>query len=90
MLFMVIERFKHGNADAVGTRFRQTGRMLPAGVVYHASWLDEPGTYCFQLMEAPTAEALQPWIKRWNDLIDFEVVPVLTSSDFWARAAGDH
>ena len=26
-----------------------------------------------------------PWTERWSDLIDFEIVPVETSSDFWAR-----
>ncbi len=40
MLFMVIERFKDGNARLVGERFRQSGRMLPEGVAYHASWVD--------------------------------------------------
>ncbi len=40
MLFMVIERFKDGNAQAAGERFRHSGRMLPEGVEYHASWVD--------------------------------------------------
>jgi hypothetical protein len=25
------------------------------------------------------------WVSRWDDLIDFEIVPVLTSADFWAK-----
>lgn len=86
MLFMVIERFKHGNPNPVGERFRQRGRMLPEGVLYHASWVDNAGVRCFQVMEAPNSESLETWIRQWDDLIDFEIVPVLTSSDFWSKA----
>jgi hypothetical protein len=86
MLLMVIERFKDGNAKAVGERFRLSGRMMPEGVAYVASWLDPAGTQCFQLMEAPDPEALKPWTDRWDDLMDFEVIPVLTSAEFWARS----
>ena len=85
MLFMIIERFKHGNPRLVGERFKQSGRMLAEGVFYHASWVDSTGTRCFRLMEAPHAQMLGDWMHRWDDLIEFEVVPVLTSNDFWAR-----
>jgi hypothetical protein len=84
MLFMVIERFKC-DAELIGERFRQTGRMLPEDVAYHASWVDSAGVRCFQLMEALNSESLTPWINRWNDLIDFEIIPVLTSTDFWSK-----
>jgi hypothetical protein len=85
MLFMVIERFKHGDAKLVGERFKRNGRMLPDDIVYHASWVDSTGTRCFQIMDAPYQELLRTWINRWDDLIDFEIVPVLTSGDFWSR-----
>jgi Protein of unknown function (DUF3303) len=52
MLFMVIEKFKDGDASRVGERFAQRGRLLPEGVSYEASWLDEAGTTCFQVMDA--------------------------------------
>ena len=84
MLFMVIEHFKNGDPKPVGERFRQKGRMLPEGVVYLASWIDSPNCRCFQIMEASDREALDPWIAAWNDLVDFEVVPVQTSAEFWA------
>ena len=85
MLFMVIERFK--DAKAIGERFQKNGRMLPEDVAYHASWVDAAGMRCFQVMEAPALESLRPWIDRWDDLVEFEIVPVLTSADFWARSA---
>jgi hypothetical protein len=86
MLFMVIERFKPGCRAAIGDRFRQSGRMLPEGVTYQASWVDAEGTRCFQVMESANAELLRLWASHWNDLIDFEFVPVLASADFWVRA----
>jgi hypothetical protein len=89
MLFMVIERFKPGSLNAIGERFRLSGRMLPEGVEYRASWVDAAGSRCYQIMEAAEPELLNLWISRWHDLVDFEVVPVLTSSDFWAGRQPD-
>ena len=85
MLFMVIELFKSGDPGPVGERFRHQGRMLPEGVEYKSSWMEPSGARCFQLMEAPDKDSLDEWVKRWEDLVNFEVVPVLTSSDFWAK-----
>lgn len=76
MLFMVIEHFKQGDPRPIGERFKRSGRMLPEGVAYHASWVDSAGARCFQVMEAPHAQLLDPWLACWDDLIDFEVVPV--------------
>lgn len=85
MLFMVIERFKPASLNLIDERFRCSGRMLPEGVTYHASWVDSAGTRCFQIMDAPQRELLDLWISRWDDLVDFEIVPVETSADFWAE-----
>jgi len=85
MLFMVIEHFRQGNAEAVGARFKSQGRMLPGSVIYHVSWMETTGARCYQIMEAPSREALGEWIGRWDDLVDFEVVPVLTSVDYWSQ-----
>ena len=85
MLFMVIERFRDGGPERVGERFQRSGRMLPDGVVYHASWMDRSGALCFQLMEAQHPDLLAPWISHWEDLVDLEIVPVQTSSEFWSR-----
>ncbi len=82
---MVIERFKPDSLKQIGERFRRSGRMLPEGVAYHASWVDSAGTRCFQIMDAPQRELLDLWISRWDDLVDFEIVPVETSADFWAE-----
>jgi uncharacterized protein DUF3303 len=87
MLFMVIERFRNQNADAIGARFKAQGRMLPEGVTYHASWIDPAASRCFQVMDAADQESLMPWVERWKDLVDFEIIPVVSSADFWASKA---
>jgi hypothetical protein len=89
MLFMVVERFRDGDPKPVGERFRRLGRLLPTGVTYQASWVDAAGSRCFQVMEAASAELLADWIKQWDDLVDFEVVAVQSSAEFWARMAHD-
>lgn len=51
MLFMVIETFTHG-PEPVYARAAERGRMLPPGLAYVDSWVDERGLdRCFQLME---------------------------------------
>ncbi len=85
MLFMIIEHFKQGDPAPVGERFRRSARMLPDGLTYHASWVETTGARCFQIMEAERPELLDTWFARWNDLVDFEIFPVLSSADFWAK-----
>ncbi len=88
MLYMVIEKFKHGGTKQVGERFKKQGRMMPEGVVYHASWVDAAGARCFQVMEAPSLDLLKVWTSRWSDLVDFEIISVQISSEFWAAQGG--
>lgn len=83
-LFMVIEKFRQG-PEAVRSRFVDEGRQFGPGLVYVASWIADNGHTCFQLMEAPDRAAFDSWIAAWADLVEFEVVPVATSTEFWAR-----
>ena len=87
MLFMVIEHFHPGQAPEVYRRFRERGRMAPEGVRYVASWVDLDYRRCFQVMEAENEEALKAWTVNWDDLVDFEVIPVRTSADAAAALA---
>jgi uncharacterized protein DUF3303 len=89
MLFMIIEHFRHGDPRPVRDRFLHEGRLLPEGVVYHASWIDAPHARCYQLMEAADAAAIEAWIARWNDLVEFEAIPVVTSQEFWSKFNDD-
>jgi hypothetical protein len=53
--------------------------MLPDGLEYIDSWLSEDGTRCFQLMKTDHVELFKLWVEKWNDLVDFEVVPLIQS-----------
>jgi hypothetical protein len=79
MLFMVIERYRDGNAREVYRRAQQKGRTLPVGLEYLGSWVEANLDRCFQLMECDDAGLLQQWVMHWQDLVEFEIVPVATS-----------
>ena len=81
MLFMVIERYKNRDVEAVYRRFREHGRMLPEGLKYHDSWVEPNFDRCFQLMSADDPDLFQEWISHWQDLVDFEIVPVRASAE---------
>ena len=87
MLYMVIERFRAGCAPEVYRRFRDRGRMAPDGVRYVASWVDLDFARCFQVMEADREAQLREWTARWDDLVEFEIVPVRTSAEAAAAIA---
>ena len=87
MLFMVIERFKDGDAAAVYRRFRERGRMLPDGLRYLESWTEADFGRCFQLMECEDTRLFDEWTARWQDLVEFEVTPVITSEEAAERIA---
>jgi transcriptional regulator GlxA family with amidase domain len=75
-MYMVVERFKDGNAAAVYERFRQRGRMTPVGLAYVSSWVDEKVERCYQVMATNNPALLDEWMAKWNDLVEFEVIPV--------------
>ncbi|KAH7371342.1 hypothetical protein BKA66DRAFT_184586 [Pyrenochaeta sp. MPI-SDFR-AT-0127] len=81
MLFMVIEHFRGGNPLPVYNRFRSQGRLAPEGLTYVSSWVSEDLTTCYQVMETKERKLLDEWIANWNDVVDFEVVPVITSAE---------
>ena len=80
MQYMIIERFHPGKVRELYQRFAEKGRMLPDGVQYINSWINEAVTICYQLMEAGSPEQLREWIRQWEDLADFEIVPVISSA----------
>ena len=87
MLFMVIERFKNRDAVPVYRRYREEGRMMPDGLKYVDSWVEPDFGRCFQLMESDEPQLLQQWTKHWQDLVDFEIVSVVTSKEAAAAIA---
>ena len=80
MLYMVIESFRDGDARPVYRRFRDRGRIAPDGLRYVSSWVTGDFRRCYQVMECDDASLLEAWMAEWRDLVDFEVVPVMTSA----------
>jgi hypothetical protein len=80
MLYMVLEHFK-GDPVKVYQRFRDRGRLAPDGLRYVDSWVARDLQHCYQVMECDDPRLLQEWMRRWEDLVDFEVVQVMTSSE---------
>ena len=86
-LYMVIERFRNGDAAPVYRRFRDYGRLAPDGLEYVSSWVDEDLRVCYQVMKTADRSLLDVWIERWSDLVDFEVQPIMTSAEAAERIA---
>ena len=76
---MVIEKFKNRDAKPIYRRFLDKGRMMPDGLIYKDSWIESNFERCFQLMECDDISLLQEWILHWQDLAEFEIVPVAES-----------
>ena len=87
MLYMIIESFKNGDPVPVYRRFRDEGRLAPAALRYVSSWVTPDMTTCYQVMECESRDVLDQWITRWRDLVDFAVVPVITSAEAVERIA---
>ena len=85
MLYMFIEHFKNQDALPVYQRFRERGRMASDGLTYVSSWVDAQFHRCFQLMETEDRNLLDEWMANGDDLVDFEVIPVMTSTEAAAK-----
>ena len=80
MLYMIIERFRNRDPVPVYRRFRDHGRLAPDGLKYVSSFVTLDMGRCYQLMECEDRQLLDQWMARWVDLIEFEVIPVITSA----------
>jgi hypothetical protein len=85
MHYLVIEHFRGGDPRPVYARFRAQGRLAPDGLRYISSWVTEDLTTCYQVMACDERALLDAWMARWADLVDFEVVPVISSAEAVAR-----
>jgi hypothetical protein len=79
--YIVVEYFKNQDPVPVYQRFRDRGRLAPEGLRYVSSWIDEKLERCFQLMETSEPKLLDQWIANWSDIVEFEVYPVISSTE---------
>jgi hypothetical protein len=87
MLFMVIEKYRDGDPKPVYRRFREKGRMAPPGTRYVSSWVTTDFERCFQVMDCDDRVLLDEWMSNWSDLVEFEVIPIITSEKASAAIA---
>ena len=78
MLYVIVESFK--DPVAVYRRFRDRGRLAPDGLSYINSWVTPDVKRCYQVMECDDRKLLDAWLAQWKDIVDFEVIPVITSA----------
>lgn len=63
---------------------------MPAGLKYVGSWITDDLTRCYQVMECDDPSLLDDWISHWADLMDFEVLPVISSDEARERALSNN
>jgi uncharacterized protein DUF3303 len=86
--YMVVEKFTQG-PEPIYERLAERGRMMPEGLVYVDSWIDERDRrQCFQLMETDDPALFDQWTSNWDDIMEFEIVPVIASAEAAARSRG--
>ena len=83
---MVIEDYRKG-PEPVYERAAARGRMLPDGLRYLDSWVVDNSSLdrCYQLMETDDPALFEEWCANWQDLVSFEIVPVIPSRQTAAR-----
>ena len=55
--------------------------MAPDGLTYIDSWVADDMSRCWQVMECDDPALLRTWMAAWEDLVDFEVTSIVSSSD---------
>ena len=85
MLYHVTEKFKVGALLKISERFKSKGRMLPEGLEVKASWMKADGCGCFLTIQTDDPELFKKWEENWNDLIEFSICEVVTSSEYWSK-----
>jgi len=86
MIYMIIETFKPGKVKQIYRRLEEKGRMQPEGLTYINSWIDENMNKCYQVMEADSIDKIHIWISNWDDVMEFEIVPVISSEEAKKKA----
>ena len=77
---MIIEDFGKSGAERVYDRFDRRGRLMQPGLEYVNSWVEVGLRKCYQVVEAEDRGPVDAWTANWSDLVDFEVIEVVSSA----------
>lgn len=81
MVYMIVEHYRDGGAAAVYRRLEEKGRMMPDGLAYVDSWVGADLQRCFQVVECEDPGLIEEWTRQWDDLVEFEIAPVISSEE---------
>ena len=82
MLFHIAYEVSVEQRNASQKRFKETGAPPPDGVTMTGRWHSLGGRKGVAVVEASDPQAIASWIQDWNDVVTFEVTPVLTDEQF--------
>lgn len=88
MHFITMWTFTPERRDAATQRFGETGAPAPDGVTMLSRWHDVAGGRGFAVCEADDAMLIAKYCREWNDLLEFEIVPVINDEQLGAVLAG--
>ena len=88
MKYMTIWTIKPENTSDAIERFRLTGGPPPPGVTLLGRWHDIGGGRGFTLSESDDPVAMTKWSLQWDDLLSFEVVPVVDDTQIGDALSG--
>lgn len=78
MTFHISYRLSPDHRNDVQKRFKSTGAPPPGGVTMKGRWHSVNGNAGYIIAESTDIDAVGTWIQEWSDLLQFEVIPVLT------------
>jgi hypothetical protein len=87
MKFMITYRISPENRNTSGQRFQETGGGPPKGVTMLGRWHKAAGLGGWVLCETSSAEAAANWCYQWNDVLEFDIAPVIDDKEA-ARVLG--
>lgn len=77
MQFHVVYSIAVEQRDTAEARFKETDAMPPDDVTLVGRWHDAAGRRGFMVIESSDAASVATYLRNWNDLVTFEIVPVI-------------
>ena len=81
MKFMVTFPLTHHAYKERIARFLETGAPPPKGVTSLGRWFTASHNKGFMLVEADDPKSLFKYVSEWNDIMDFEIDPVVSDEE---------